>query len=99
MTPEVAAILAEIRAMLGQLGAFAYNRRDAARMLGVSRRKLEGLITSGAIKTAAGDPHLIPTSEIRRYVAPRQAPARARGRRVASNTDEEIEAYRRVRRC
>lgn len=76
--PTVPELLAECRAMLRQLleaqaanSAHAVRRAEAAKLMGVSRTKLEALIRDGKVRTAV-DVHLVPMSEVRRYCAPRQ---------------------------
>jgi len=83
----LATLLAEVRALHAKVDAAlarqatsegAMRRRDAAKAMGLSLTKLEGLIRSGKVKTAV-DVHLIPLSEVRRYCAPktpRRAPKR-----------------------
>lgn len=69
-------ILSELRALRSQLGKLsgaephALKRTEAARAIGISRRKLDQLIDDGKIKTA-DDVHLVPMVEVRRYCTPK----------------------------
>lgn len=50
--------------------AAALKRADAAKAMGISRRKLEQLIAAGKVRTAE-DPHLVPIAEVKRYCTPK----------------------------
>lgn len=78
MRPTIEEQIAELRAMLAQLlnaqaTPQAVKRSEAARLMGVRPRKLEALIASGKVATAAEDVRLVPMAEIRRYCAPKVA--------------------------
>lgn len=72
----------------------ALKRADAAKAMGISRRKLEQLIAAGKVRTAE-DAHLVPVAEVKRYCAPKmpkqRRPAvghRARMKHVDGQSDE-----------
>lgn len=71
-----------VRGELGKRGpaanAKALSRRSAEKAMGIGRSKLQELIARGEIKTVAGDPRLVPMSEVERFCQPRrQKPRRA----------------------
>lgn len=86
-------IMRELRALRAYLEELrterhALKRAEAARAMGISRRKLEKLIAAGKVRTAE-DPHLVPVAEVKRYCAPKTPRGRNRaGRRPALVIDE-----------
>lgn len=104
------AILAAVRRLESKVDAMsapreALKRRDAAAAMGISLSKLEKLIARGKVRTASGDHHLVPMSEVRRYCAPKasreRSPAvghRARLRNVDGQSDEAIDEMKRALR-
>lgn len=104
---NLAAIVARMDAKLDALGStpapVAVKRSVAAKMMGISTRKLEQLITAGKVRTTE-DTRLVPVAEVKRYCAPKAPRQRRRlgGHRVRRTTDgqsdEAIEAARRAMR-
>lgn len=102
MSAEILSMLEAIRRDLAKLSEqtaqpVAVRRAVAAKMMGVSRRKLEQLISGGRVRTAQ-DAHLVPMAEIKRYCAPKvkreRRPAvghRARQRYVDGQSDEALD--------
>lgn len=95
--PAIAEMLAELRRIHERLDALtrpaevspvAVKRKDAARLLGISLRKLELLIVAGRLRTAE-DVRLIPMAEVKRYCAPKAKRQRRRlgGHRVRRSND------------
>ena len=101
---DIEATLARIERRLEQLAGpspVAVKRTQAAKLMGVSLRKLGALISAKKIRTTE-DPHLVPMSEVRRYCAPKsprqRKPSvghRARIRHDDGQSDEAIAEMRR----
>jgi len=106
------AVLDELRRINARLDALggaarepvAVKRREAARLMGISIRKLELLLVGGKVRTTE-DPRLVPMAEVKRYCAPKakrkRRPAvgyRARLKNVDGQGDEAIEQARRAMR-
>lgn len=103
MSATLAQLRAVIREEISRLPAtepHALKRTAAAKAMGISTGKLDGLIASGKVRTAE-DPRLVPMSEVKRYCAPKTPRQRRRlgGHRVRRTVDgQSDEAWAEMKR-